>query len=97
MGPGCEDTEQGIDDIFLAHHDGDEKVGNDSVGDLPGVRLVRSSKTNEYRHIGHKSDTEEPSVNGEKKVTNISDRLGVSLINVLIIEITLPVESLLFV
>jgi hypothetical protein len=58
---------------------------------------VGRRKTDEYGHVGRKSDAEKPSVNGEEHIAEISNRLGVLLLDVLIVEITLPVEGFLFV
>jgi len=97
LGPGREDLEEGVDDIFLAHQDGDKKIGDDSVGDLAGVRLVSRRETDEYRHVGREGNTEKPSVNGEEQIAEIPDGLGVPLLDILSIEITLPIEGFLFV
>lgn len=48
MGPGSEDIEQDIDDVFLTHEDGDKKVGNDSVGNFSRIRLVSSREADKY-------------------------------------------------
>lgn len=96
LGPGGEDSEQGVDDILLAHQDGDKKVGDDSVRDLSGVCLVSCCEPDEYGHVGRKGDAEKPSIDGKEEVANISDRLGVLLPDVFIVQITLPVESFLF-
>ena len=58
LGPGREDLEQGVDDVFLAHQDGDENVGDDSVRNLSGVRLVSRCEADEYGHVGCERDTE---------------------------------------
>ena len=95
--PGRKDAEQSVDDVFLTHQDGDEKIGDDGVGNLSGVCLVGRRETNEYGHVGREGDTEKPSVNGEEHIAEVPDRLGVLLLDVLLIEITLPVEGLLFI
>ena len=97
LGPGREDTEQGVDDVFLTHQDGDENVGDNGVGDLSGVRLVGRRETDEYGHVGREGDTEKSSVDGEEQVAGISDGLGVPLLDVLFILVTRPPEGLLFV
>lgn len=97
MGPSREDFEQDVYDIFLTHKDPDEKVRNDSVGNLSGIRLVRRRKADEYGYVGRKGEAEKPSVNGEEQVANISDWFGVLLLDIFIIEITLPIEGFFFV
>lgn len=97
LGPSREDTEQGVDDIFLAHQDGDENVGDNSVGNLSGVRLVGRREADKHGHVGCEGDTEQPSVSGEEHVAEIPDRLGVLLLDIFFIEITLPPEGLLLV
>lgn len=52
-------------------------------------------KTDEYGHVGREGDTEKPSVDGEEQVADISDGLGVLLLDVLFIFITFPPEGLL--
>lgn len=96
LGPSSEDIEQNVDDIFLANEDRDEKVGDDGVGNLSCVRLVGCRKADEYAHVCCKGDAEKPSVNGEERITEISNRLGLLLVDVLIIEITLPPGGFLF-
>jgi hypothetical protein len=81
----------------LTHQDRDEKIGDNSVGNLPGVRLVSCRETDEYGYVGREGDTEKPSVNGEEQIVDISDGLGVFLLGVFLIEITLLVEACLFV
>ena len=93
--PGREDTEQSVDDIFLTHQDRDENVGDDSVCNLSGVRLVSRRETDEYGHVGREGDTEKPSVDGEEHIAEIPDGFGVLLLDVLLIEIALPPEGLL--
>jgi len=95
LGPGSEDIEQGVDHVFLTHQDGDENVGDNSVGNLSGVRLVSCCETDEYGHVGREGDTEKPSVNGEEHVAEVPDGLGVLLLDILLIEITLPPDGLL--
>jgi hypothetical protein len=77
LGPCREDLEQEVDDIFLTNKDRDAKVGDNSVGDLSGVRLVGRRKTGEYNHVGRKGDTEKPSVNGKEQIERISNGLGI--------------------
>ena len=97
LGPGREDTEQGVDHVFLTHQDRDGNVGDDSIGNLSGVRLVSCCETNEYGHVGREGDAEKPSVNGEEHVAEIPNGLGVFLLEILLVEITLPPVGLLFV
>ena len=66
--PSREDTEQCVDNVFLTHQNGDEKIGDDSVGNLSGVRLVSRRETDEHGHICREGDTEKPSVNGEEHI-----------------------------
>jgi hypothetical protein len=95
--PGREDIEQGVDDVFLTHQDGDKNIGDDGVGNLSSVRLVSRCEADEYGHVGREGDTEKPPVHGEEQVAKISDGLGVLLLDILLILITLPPEGLLFV
>ena len=95
LGPGRENTEQCVNDVFLTHQDGDEDIGDNSVGNLSSVRLVSRRETDEYGHVGREGDTEKPSVDGKEQVTEIPDGLGVLLLDVLFISITLPPEGLL--
>jgi len=97
LGPSREDPEQGVDHVFLTHQDGDENVGDNRVGNLSGVCLVGRCETDEYGHVGCEGDTEKPSVNGEEHVAEIPDGLGVLLLDILLIEIALPPDGLLFV
>ena len=85
LGPSRKDLEQDVDDMFLAHENTDKKIGNDSVRNLPGIRLVGRSKANKYGHIGRKGETEKPPVNGEEQIAEVSNRLGVPLLDVLIV------------
>ena len=94
-GPGSEDSEQGVDDIFLPNQDGDSKVGEDGVSDLSGVRLVCPNESDKDSHVGRKCDPEKPPVDREEHITQVTNELGVSLISVLLIQITFPVESIL--
>lgn len=59
--------------MFLTHQDGDEKVGDDSVGNLSGARLVSRCETNKYGHVGREGNTEKLSVNGEEHITEVPD------------------------
>ena len=95
LGPGREDTEQGVDHVFLTHQDGDENVGDNSVSNLSGVRLVSRREPDEYGHVGCEGDTEKPSINREEHVAEIPDGLGVLLLDIFLIEITLPPDGLL--
>ena len=95
--PSGEDTEQDVNDVFLAHKDRDEKVGDNSVSNLSGVCLVGRREANEHRYVGRKGNAEKSPVNGEEQIAEISNRLGVPLLDVLIIEVTIPVEGFLFV
>lgn len=97
LGPGREDIEQEVDNIFLTHQDGDEDVGDDTISNLSCVRLVGRCETNKYGHVGREGDGEKPSVNGEEHVAEVPDGLGVLLLDVLLILVTLPPEGLLFV
>lgn len=72
--PDREDTEQGVDDILLTHQDVDENTGDDSVGNLSGVRLVSRRETNEYGHVGREGDIEKPSANEEHIADNPPSR-----------------------
>lgn len=63
------------------------------MGNLSGVYLVNIRKADEHRHIGGKSDTEKPLVNGEERIAAVPNRLGMLLLNAPIIEITAPVEN----
>ena len=60
--PGCEDTEQGVDDILLPHEDKHKDVGYNGVGDLPSVCLMCCSEGNEDRHVGCEGDPEKSEV-----------------------------------
>lgn len=97
LGPSREDTEQYVDNVFLTNENRHKKVGDNSVGNPSGVCLVGRRKANKYGHVSCKGDTEKPSVNGEEHIADIPDWLGVLLPDVLVVEITLPVEGFLFV
>ena len=97
MRPSREDVKQDVDDIFLTNKDRDEKVGEDSIGNLSCVRLVFRRKNDEDEHVGRERDAEEPSVNGKEHIAEISNRLGVLFLDVLAIEISLPPGGCLFV
>ena len=93
--PSREDGEQGVDDIFLPNQDGDNKVGEDSVSDPSSVRLVCRGEPDENSHVGAECDAEEPPVDREKHVAQVSNGLGILLFDVLLIQVTLPVETIL--
>ena len=93
--PSREDTEQGVDDIFLPHKDRDENVGDDGVGNLSGVRLMCRSETDEDRHVGREGDTEKSSVDREEHVAHVTNRLGIHLLHVLLFQVAFPVETVL--
>lgn len=60
--PSREDTEQGVDDIFLPHKDGNKKVRDNGVSDLSGIRLMCRSEAYEDRHIGREGYAEKASI-----------------------------------
>ena len=93
--PSREDTEQSVDDILLPHEDGDENVGYDSVSNLPGVRLMCRSEGDEDRHVGREGDTEKSTVDRKEHIAQVADRLGMPLLDVLILQVTFPVETIL--
>ena len=93
--PGREDIEQGVDNILLPHKDGDENVGNDGVSDLPGVRLVCRSESDEDRHVGREGDTEKSTVDREEHVAQVANRLSMHLVDVLLFQVTFPIETIL--
>jgi len=84
--PGREYTEQGVDDVFLARQDGDQKIGDDCAGNLSGVRLVSRRETDEYGNVGREDNTEKSSANREQQIAEVSDRLGVLLLDILLVE-----------
>ena len=93
--PGREDTEQGVDYILLPHKNGDENVGDDGVSDLPGVRLVCHSESDEDRHVGREGDAEKSTVDREEHVAQVANRLGMPLLDILLFQVTFPVETIL--
>ena len=93
--PSREDTEQGVDDIFLSHEDGDENIRDDGVRNLPGVCLMCRSETDEDRHVCREGDAEKSPVDREEQVAQITDRLGVPLLHVLLLQVSFPVETIL--
>ena len=54
-------------------------------------------ETNEHGHVGCKGDAEEPSVSGKEPIAEVSDRLGVPLLDVFVIKVTIQIEDLLLV
>jgi len=93
--PSCEDIEQGVDDILLPHEDGNKDVGDDSVSNLPGGRLVCRSESDEDRHVGREGDAEKSTVDREEHVAQVANRLDMPLLDVLIFQVTFPVETIL--
>jgi hypothetical protein len=93
--PSREYLEQDVDNIFLSHKDGDEKVGDDSKSNLSGVRLVCRSETNEDRHVGRKGYAEKSSVDREEHISQVANGFGMRLFDVLFVQVTFPVEALL--
>jgi len=93
--PGREDIEQGVDDILLSHKDGDENIGDDCVSDFSGIRLVCRSESDEDRHVGREGDAEKSTVDREKHVAQVANRLGMHLVDVLLFQVTFPVETIL--
>ena len=94
--PGSEDLEQDVDDIFLSHKDGDKKIGDNSVGNLSGVRLVRRRETDEDRHVRREGYAEKSTVDREEHIAQVTNRLGMFLFNVFLVQVAFPVETALF-
>ena len=82
--------------MFLSHKDGDKEVGDDSISNLSGVRLMCRSETNEDRHVCCKGYAKKPPIYREEHIAQVTNGFGVFLLDVLLIQVTFPVESLLF-
>ena len=93
--PCGEDGVQVVDDIFLPHEDGDKDVGDDTVSYLSCVRLMCDSEGKENRHVGREGDAEKSPVYREQQIAQVTNRLGILLLYVLLFQVSFPVETLL--
>ena len=93
--PGREDVEQGIDDIFLPHEDGDKKIGHNGIGNLSSVGLMCRSKANENRHVCREGYAKKSPVGREEHIAQVTNGLGMPLFDIFFVQVTFPVESTL--
>lgn len=79
----------------MPHKDGDKKVRDDGISNLSGVRLMCCSETDEDRHVGREGYAEESSVDREEQVAQVTNWLGMFLLDVFLFQVTFPVETIL--
>ena len=93
--PSREDTEQGVDDIFLPHKDGNKEARDDGVINLSGVCPMCRSENDEDRHVGNEGYAEKSSVDREEHVAQVANGLRMPLLDVLLFQVAFPVETIL--
>ena len=94
--PSREDLEENVDNIFLPHKDGDKKIGDYCVSNFAGVCLVCRGESNEDRHVRRESYAEKSSVHREEHIAQVTNRLGMLLLDVLLVQVAFPVEAIFF-
>ena len=79
-GDGAEYGEERVDDIVLPHEDRTEEVRNDDEAKVTRVVAAHAEEKDEHDDVDDKNDAEEPPVEREDLVAEISCIMTLSLV-----------------
>ena len=86
--------EERVDDIVLPHEDRTKEVRDDDEAKVTRVVAAHAEEKDEHNDVDDKHDAEEPPVEREDLVANISSVLALSLVGQVLVLVALPSQDL---